>query len=378
VIFIKKQGCVSMTSLNQAFKEKSLELRNRWVMAPMTRSFSPGGIPTKEVTEYYVKRAKGGVGLIITEGVGIDHSSSVGYPDVPVMSSNSMEAWRDLVKEVHSVGGKIIPQLWHVGSCREAKFDLDNKVPCLGPSAVVHPALAQAGRELVAKEMTKEGMDEIKAGFVRSAQIAKSVGFDGIEIHGAHGYLLDQFLWEATNLRTDEYGGTFKNRARFPYEVVEAIREAVGKDFPIIYRFSQWKLGDFDYKFCQTAQDLETFLVPLTDAGVDIFHASTRRFWEPEFEDSELNLAGWVKKITDYPVITVGSIGLTNDFISLRMGEKCENNSVDELEERFKKGEFDLAAVGRALISDPEWVNKIESGDKEVNLFHLNDLHELK
>lgn len=367
-----------MTSLNQIFKEKSLELKNRWVMAPMTRSFSPGGVPTKEVIEYYVNRAKGGVGLIITEGVGIDHPSSLGYPDVPVMSSNSMEAWRELVKEVHNAGGRIVPQLWHVGSCRDIKFDLENKVPCFGPSPVVHPALVKAGRNLVAKEMTKEDMEEIKAGFVRSAQIAKSVGFDGIEIHGAHGYLLDQFLWEATNLRTDEYGGTFKNRARFPYEVIEAIRVAVGDGFPIIYRFSQWKLGDFDYKFCQTAQDLETFLVPLTDAGVDIFHASTRRFWEPEFEDSHLNLAGWVKKLTEYPVITVGSIGLSNDFISMRKGEKCERNSIDELVKRFDQGEFDLAAVGRALISDSEWVNKIESESDDTKLFQLKDLNELK
>lgn len=366
-----------MTSLSKTFKEKSLELKNRWVMAPMTRSFSPNNIPTDKVADYYERRAKGGVGLIITEGVAIDHPSAFGYPDVPVLNSSSMESWKKVVERVHAAGGKIVPQLWHVGCARDKNFDLENKVPCWGPSAVIHPVLAQQGRELVAHEMSKAEIEQIKDAYVHSAKLAKSIGFDGIEIHGAHGYLLDQFLWEATNHRDDEYGGSFKNRARLAYEVVDAVRSAVGKEFPIIYRFSQWKMGDYDYKLCQTPQDLETFLMPLIDAGVDIFHASTRRFWEPEFEDSDLNLAGWVKKITDFPVITVGSIGLDSDFISSFMGKAAGNSDISKLVEMFNRGEFDLAAIGRALIADPDWVNKIEKSSTDINSFSVQNLGDL-
>lgn len=150
--------------------------------------------------------------------------------------------------------------------------------------------------------------------FAKAAADAKRLGFDGVELHGAHGYLIDQFFWKETNRRTDEYGGDLTGRTRFASRIIHAVRKAVGSRFPIIFRFSQWKTGHYDAKLAYTPEELEAFLAPLTDAGVDIFDCSTRRFWEPEFEGSRLNLAGWTRKLTGKPTISVGSVGLKGDF----------------------------------------------------------------
>ncbi len=158
-------------------------------------------------------------------------------------------------------------------------------------------------------------IEEIIQAFATAALTAKKLGFDGIEIHGAHGYLIDQFFWEKTNQRQDKYSGNMKARSQFAVEIIKACRNAVGPDFPIIFRYSQWKMGSYQAKLTTTPEELATFLAPLVEAGVDIFHCSTRRYWEPEFSGSKLNLAGWIKKITGKPTITVGSVGLDNNFI---------------------------------------------------------------
>ena len=213
--------------------------------------------------------------------------------------------------------------------------------------------------------MSKQDIDDVIGSFARGAANAKALGFDAVEIHGAHGYLIDQFFWEALNQRDDEYGGSFENRLRFAVEIIEAVREAVGPDFPVLFRFSQWKQQDFTARLVETPEQLEKFLQPLSEAGVDIFHCSTRRFWEPEFEGSDLNLAGWTRKITGKPAITVGSVGLNADFIPAP-GEasfkEAEPASLDDLVRRMEGNEFDLVAVGRALIANPEWANNVRDG----------------
>jgi len=188
---------------------------------------------------------------------------------------------------------------------------------------------------------------------------AQSVGFDGVEIHAAHGYLIDQFFWERTNQRTDRYGGDFVARTRFAVDVVRACRASTSATFPIVLRYSQWKLQDYDAKLVSTPEDLSRLLAPLVAAGVDAFHCSTRRFWLPEFEGSTLNLAGWTKKVTGVPVIAVGSVGLETQFRSEQPGEVIPPAAVDRLVDQFEAGEFDLAAIGRALLADPTWVNRL-------------------
>lgn len=151
-------------------------------------------------------------------------------------------------------------------------------------------------------------------------------------------------------------------RARFAVELIRAVRTGVGPDFPICLRISQWKLQDYAAKLATTPKEMEAWLVPLVFAGVDIFHCSQRRFWEPEFPESDLNFAGWAKKLTGKTTITVGSVGLSGDFLAAFQGESSAPSKLDELLRRYDRGDFDLVAVGRALLADAAWAQKIHEG----------------
>jgi 2,4-dienoyl-CoA reductase-like NADH-dependent reductase (Old Yellow Enzyme family) len=346
---------VAIDELFQPLTVRSLTVPNRFAMAPMTRQASPGGIPGADVAEYYRRRAAGGVGLIITEGIRLPDPAA-GHPfAIPTLAGNEVLAgWTHVVDAIHGEGATIAAQLWHQGVQRD---DVDGVVP-VSPSGV--DGLGDPrGRELKADEL--HGIAEL---FARSAANARDVGFDAVEIHGAHGYLLDQFLWERTNLRTDGYGGSLAARTRFPAEVVAAVRATVGPDYPIIFRFSQWKGTDYTASIADEPTQLQELLAPLADAGVDVFHPSTRRHYVPGFPDydRELSLAGWTKKVTGLPVIAVGSVGLETQFRSEKRGQVIQPASVDRLVDQFDAGEFDVVAIGRALLADPAWVNRLRDG----------------
>lgn len=354
-----------MNNLNHLFEPitlGTLHLPNRIVMAPMTRTFSPGNIPNDMNVAYYARRAENEVGLIITEGTCINHKGANGYPRVPFIHGDAaLAGWKKVVDAVHAKGGKIIPQLWHVGAIRKEGAEPDKSVPGYSPSGLIKEGSPNG------VAMSKEDIQEVIQAFAQAAADAKAIGFDGVEIHGAHGYLIDQFFWAGSNKRDDEYGGDLVARTRFAVEIIRAVRARVGKDFPIVLRFSQWKQQDYNARLCETPHELAAFLAPLVEAGVDIFHCSTRRFWEAEFAGSDLNLAGWTKKITGKPTITVGSVGLNNSFIDedkrdMVASSEVEPASFDNLNQRIAQGEFDLVAVGRALLQDPQWVLKIKSG----------------
>jgi 2,4-dienoyl-CoA reductase-like NADH-dependent reductase (Old Yellow Enzyme family) len=349
---------VSVESLFSPFTIKKLTLRNRIVMAPMTRAFSPGGVPGPNVAAYYRRRAENGVGLIITEGTVIDHPASSGNPGVPYFHGDqALAGWARVLADVRESGGRIVPQLWHVGTARKPGSEPNPEAPPVGPSGLANPG------ERVNEPLSDTEIGAIIDAYARAAGSASQLGFDGIELHGAHGYLIDQFFWSGTNQRTDRYGGDYVARTRFATEVVGACRRAVGPDFPILFRYSQWKLQDFNAKLATTPDELARWLAPLVDAGVDVFHCSTRRFWEPEFEGSSLNLAGWTKKLTGKPVITVGSVGLDNDFVAGLMNRKPgQPSGLEQLVGMVERGEVDLVAVARALLVDPAWAVKIRDG----------------
>jgi 2,4-dienoyl-CoA reductase-like NADH-dependent reductase (Old Yellow Enzyme family) len=342
--------------LFRPFALKSLQLPNRIVMAPMTRSFSPENKPGADVAAYYRRRAENGVGLIITEGTGVERPASINDPKVPYFHGDSLDGWKQVVAEVHDAGGLIAPQLWHVGAMRNPATDWN-------PGRIDSPSgLSRPGKRF-AEPMTDADVADAIDAFGRAAGHAKALGFDAVELHGAHGYLIDQFFWEGTNERTDAYGGPgIAERARFAADILKAVRRAVGDDFVVIIRLSQWKQQDLAVKLAHTPAEMEAWLQPLADAGADVFHCSQRRFWEAEFEGSDLNFAGWAKKLTGKPTITVGSVGLTGEFVAAFGGEGSEPASLDGLLERFERDEFDLVAVGRALLQDPEWATKVRQG----------------
>ncbi|WP_199256267.1 NADH:flavin oxidoreductase [Mycolicibacterium mengxianglii] len=347
---------MALEDLFQPLTVRSLTVPNRFAMAPMTRQASPGGVPGADVAEYYRRRAAGGVGLIITEGVRLSDPAS-GYPfSIPTLAGDdALSGWTRVVDAVHAEGGTIAAQLWHQGGQRD---DSDGVVP-VSPSGVDGTGQPR-GRALEANELP-----QLAQLFATAAATAREVGFDAIEIHGAHGYLLDEFFWERTNLRTDDYGGSLSARTRFPAEVVAAVRAAVGPDFPIIFRFSQWKGTDYAASIADNPAQLRDLLTPLVHAGVDVLHPSTRRHYVPAFpgDADGLSLAGWTKKVTGSTVIAVGSVGLETQFRSEKPGQVIDPAPVDRLVEQFTSGEFDVVAIGRALLADPGWVNRLRDGD---------------
>ncbi|MFE0254605.1 NADH:flavin oxidoreductase [Streptomyces sp. NPDC059010] len=344
--------------LSRPFELNGLTIPNRIVMAPMTRKFCPGGVPGEDVVSYYARRAAAGVGLIVTEGVYVDHASAGEFDRIPRLHGAERQAgWAEVVRAVHAAGGTIMPQLWHIGMIRDQPEGAYAGAPNIGPCG-----LRIDGTEGTGKAMTRRDLDDVVAAFARAAAEAERLGFDGVEIHGAHGYLIDQFLWAGTNRRADAYGGDLVARTRFAAEIVAAVRESVSPSFPVVFRFSQWKLWAWEARLAETPAELEALLAPLVDAGVDAFHASTRRHWIPEFEGSDLNLAGWTKRLTGKPTITVGSVGLDGDFLAAFVGEGAPLQDLGHLLDRLESGEYDLVAVGRALLQDPQWAAKVLAG----------------
>ncbi len=363
--------------LFRPFTLKSLALKNRIVMAPMTRGFASGGMVGQLQRDYYRRRAEGQVGLILTEGTAIDRPSARNEAGIPFFHGEALDGWQNVANDVHQAGGKIAPQLWHVGAVRSLTTDFEPDVPFESPSGLFAP-----GREHGAV-MSEEAIADTIDAFARAAADAERLGFDAVEVHGAHGYIVDQFFWSATNIRDDRWGGpTLRERTRFAAEMISAIRRAVSPDFPLILRVSQWKQQDFAARLAETPAAVEEWLAPLVEAGVDILHCSQRRFWEAEFPEIDgtegLNFAGWAKKLTGAATISVGSVGLSSDFINVFNGDASEPAGLEGLIHRMEKDEFDLIAVGRALIVDSDWPRKVRDGKhSEMTAFDRSALFQL-
>lgn len=363
------------TGLFSALKIKSLALPNRFVLPAMQRGWSVDGVPTARLADYYVERVEGGAGLIISESVAVDHTSATQHPIFSWLTDRTVAGWADCIGKVHGAGGRILLQLWHEGSIRKEGGEGPlSTYPTLSPSGLIARD-KPSGRAATAEELVS-----IRDAFARSAKLAQQAGADGVEVHAAHGYLLDQFLWPVTNRREDGYGGDdIRDRVRFPAEVVGAIREACGPDFIISLRFSQWKEADFGASIAENPDELEIMLDALRSAGVDLFHVSTRRFWQAEWPTiSDLGLAAWTRQLSDLPVITVGSVGLSTDVMESVLGNEAEGRlqeSIAALETGLSKGYFDLVSVGRSQIADPQWVNKVRDGRfDEIKIFRREDI----
>jgi 2,4-dienoyl-CoA reductase-like NADH-dependent reductase (Old Yellow Enzyme family) len=283
----------------------------------------------------------------------------------------ALAGWKRAVDEVHAAGGRIIPELWHSGM-----HGLSYAPPPWaqhGPSGVWFPGPREDGTagepEIRGGEMTSADIDAVIEAHAVAVESAMALGFDGVEIHGGHGFLVDQFFWHRTNLRTDRYGGAnLRDRSRFGVEVIQECRRRAGPDFPIFMRISQFKMMDYTATLAETPGELADLLEPLADAGVDVFDCSLRRFWQPAFAGSDLNLAGWVKKISGRPTIACGGVGLgegSASFGDTGVYGKTASSSLAELDrlcDMLERGEFDLVSVARAMLGDPAWAAKVRRG----------------
>ena len=368
----------SINALLTPLRVKSVTFPNRVVMSPMTRNFSPNGVPGDDVAAYYRRRANGGVGAIITEAVCVEHKGAVGDAGLgenstPYMWTDAaLNGWRKVVHEVHAAGSVIFPQLWHMGVMKWPGTGPFPDYPACRPNALWGPTdritvlkpeyLASVGAPT--KPMTEADIADVIAAFASGARNARAVGFDGIALHGGHGYLIDTFLWGYTNTRTDKWGGDHVDRTRFVVELVKAVRAEIGADMPISLRYSQWKSQDYDAQLAQNPKQLEQILGPIADAGVDIFEASTRNFAMPAFDDSPLSLAGWTKKLTGKTTMMVGGTGVQRGKYDSALKPPTTVNNLDLVMAKFDAGEFDLLEVGRALVNDPNWLQRAIKGEE--------------
>ncbi|MGD8396723.1 MAG: 12-oxophytodienoate reductase [Candidatus Eiseniibacteriota bacterium] len=365
-----------------------LALRNRVVMAPMTRRMAAeDGIPTDAMVAYYRRRAAGEVGLIVSEGTAIDDRHAWDTLTVPRFETDAqLDGWRRVVEAVHAEDGAFAPQLWHTG--RLAYHPI-------GPSACDMGPRKDGTPRPPVKPMDEGDFEQVLAAYAHAARAARAIGCDALEIHGAHGYLLDSFLSPGPNERTDRYGGSFEHRMRFPLEVVRVVRDAVGPGFPVIYRFSQWRVDAHEELKFKTPDELAVWVTALREAGVDILHVSTARAIDPGFPDLEdpentedaqhaehgedaertvgpgdraLSLAGWSQRLSDLPAIAVGSV-----TVGFTMPETRDAGGVAPVADpapaiaMVERGEVELLAIGRALIANPDWVKVVrDAGWREL------------
>jgi 2,4-dienoyl-CoA reductase-like NADH-dependent reductase (Old Yellow Enzyme family) len=357
----------------QPWSHGALSLRNRIAMAPMTRRMAgEDGVPTDDMVAYYGRRAANEVGLIISEGTAVDGEHAYDTLTVPRFETGEQLAgWRRVVEAVQAQGSAFAPQLWHTGP---------RAADPIGPGPGIAPARGDGSvPERPIRAMEEGDFARVMDIFRRAGAAARGIGADALEIHGAHGYLLDSFLSPVTNPRTDRYGGSVENRMRFPLEILRAVREEVGPGYPIIYRFSQWPSQDpAEIKF-KTPEELGTWAQALREAGADVLHVSTLDMRAPAFPGSgEEGLAAWTKRLSGLPVIAAGGVSvrlpMNEAYGDSDSGVEDPSPAIDQVE----RGEVDLLAVGRALLANPDWVPLVRAGRwRELRPFHKGLLETL-
>lgn len=341
-------SAVDNPSVLNGYSFGGLPLNNRLVVAPMSRvSGTEEGVPTQRMVSYYGSFAEGGFGLIITEGIYTDEDFSRSYAYQPGLSTSEQVAgWQDVVDAVHEAGGFIFAQLMHGGVLSQL---LENTI---GPSAIKPkgekmPEYGGSGEYPVPTEMMESDLQQTLAGFATAATNAQDAGFDGVEIHGANGYLLDQFITGYTNQRDDQYGGSTSERTRFPCEVVRAVKEVVGEGFPVGIRLSQGKVNDHGYRWPGGREDAEAIFAAVAEAGVDYLHiASEGRDWRESAKiDDETTITQLAKRVTGLPVITNGGM-----------------HDPELAETVLREGHGDLVALARGAMANPDWPHRLRDG----------------
>ncbi len=351
-----------LAPLFEPIEINGLKLRNRFFMPAMQRGFVDDCKPTDDMIETLRQRGEGGVGLIISGGTSVDRPSGFWLDIFLQLTDDSHDVWRRKISTIQATGAKFFMQLWHPGSIRRVDPDSPHAAhDTLSPSGLI-----KAG-ETNGRAATKAELDDLLEAHVDAAVTAKALGADGVEVHAAHGYFLDQFLWSETNQRDDEYGGsTLAERARYPTAMVAAIRAAVGPDFVISFRFSQYKEAVYEAKIAEHPDDLDEFLLNLRQAGVDCFNVSARRFWLPEWPEihPKMTFAGWVKSKTDAVVLGIGSVGLTTDVVQdLFDKQSAELQPVEAdlaaVASAIAAGDYDMIGVGRLQIANANFVQLV-------------------
>ncbi|OVE86867.1 NADH:flavin oxidoreductase [Agrobacterium tumefaciens] len=332
------------------FDIKGVHLANRLAVAPMTRiSATEDGVPTQRMVDYYQRFAKGGFGLLVTEGIYPDKLYSQGYAYQPGISDDKQaEAWKPVVSAAHEQGAKIFAQLMHAGALSQANIYKDHTV---GPSAELPKGEQMGfyrgtGRYPIPSEASEEDIADAISEFALAAKRALNIsGFDGIEIHGANGYLLDQFFTDYTNKRTDRWGGNILQRLSLTLAVLKEVKTSVGSKKPVGVRISQGKVNDFFHKWAEGEAGAEAVFGALADAGADYIHVTEFEAWKPAFGDDSQSLVKLARRhAKGVPIIGNGGVTLPS-----------------QAEEVLEEG-ADIVALGKAALANPGWPNQVKAG----------------
>lgn len=343
-------------TLFDSFTLGDLTLDNRVGLAPMTRvSATADGRATAEMARYYRKFAEGDFSFLVTEGTYTDESYSQGYLNQPGLATDAQaDSWEQVTEVVHDADSALLAQLMHAGAQTQGNPHTDGET--LGPSPVAPKgekaeAYGGSGPFDAANAATEEDLAEAKDGFVASAERAAEAGFDGVEIHAANGYLLNEFLSTYFNERDDEYGGAPENRVRFPAEVVKAVDEATPDAFVVGVRLSQTAVTDDEYAWPEGEDAAAVFAEELSAAGADYVHVTEPDATEPTFE-SGLTLAGVAAEyaVDGTAVVDNGGLGAPD-----AAREKLENGT-------------DLLTLGTGALANPDWPQRVQA-EEELAVF---------
>jgi 2,4-dienoyl-CoA reductase-like NADH-dependent reductase (Old Yellow Enzyme family) len=339
------------TSYPHLFSARSIgavRLKNRIALAPMTRtSATADGRATKKMAQYYESFARGGFGLVITEGTYTDEARSQGYAHQPGIANEAQaSAWREIADAVHTAGAPIFVQLMHAGALAQANRFRNGTI---APSAI-----KPRGQQLALyggsddystpREITPREIKEVIEGFASAAARAREAGFDGIELHGANGYLIDQFLTDYINHRTDEYGGPTRNRVRFAVEVLQYVRRAVGPSYPVGIRISQSKVNDPSHQWEGGEADATVIFQSLAESGADFIHVTGRDVTEPAFA-SGATLAAAAKRHGGVLVIANGKL-----------------EEPRRAEALLEAQEADIVSLARSALANTDWPDRAAHG----------------
>jgi 2,4-dienoyl-CoA reductase-like NADH-dependent reductase (Old Yellow Enzyme family) len=348
-----------MTPLNQPLYEPlfntatigRVHLKNRVALAPMTRvSATAEGLATERMASYYGVYADGGFGLLITEGLYLDEQASQGYFFQPGIATPAhAEAWKPVVERVHAAGAKIFAQLMHAGSQSQGNTHARTT---LAPSAVRPkgeqlPMYGGSGPYPTPSEMTAEQIHQVRQAYVTAAGLARDAGFDGVEIHGANGYLLDEFLTDYMNIRTDQYGGSVANRVRLAAEVSSNVAAAVGSDITTGIRISQGKVSDNHHRWAGGEDDAAIIFSTLAQTGIDYIHTTEYRALAPAFEGGPRTLAELAKQHSGLPIIVNGHLDDPHDAAGI-----------------IESGAADVIALAKPALANRNWPHLVRSGQK--------------
>jgi 2,4-dienoyl-CoA reductase-like NADH-dependent reductase (Old Yellow Enzyme family) len=334
-----------MKELFKPGKIGNLTIKNRIVMSPAsTKVATPEGFVSQRIIDYYEARAKGGVGLIIPQAIEIDFPTGIVYtPPLLINDDKCIPGFSQLTKAVQKHGARIAAQIHHGGP--SAYRIWTNQQP-IAASPIIRPAMYGYWETETPRPLTTKEIAIVVEQHAKSAWRAKKAGFDIVEIHAAHKYLINSFLSRAWNKRQDEYGGDLNNRARILMEIIAATRDAVGKDYPLMCRINGYEyIEQFGINDGIKIEDAQELAVMIQDAGIDCIDVSAFPANNPQMPAGcYAQLAASVKKVVKIPVVTVGAI-------TAKLGEKI-----------LQRKEADFIAIGRALFADPEMPNKVREG----------------